>query len=47
MRMAKLKELTVRYSERLLWYCRDHGNASPSFPMLRQLRSILVSRHSD
>ena len=22
-------------------------NASPKFPMLRQLRSILVSRHSD
>lgn len=37
----------VRYSERLLCYCRDHGNASPNFPMLRQLRSILVNRHSD
>ena len=22
----------VRYSERLLCYCRDHGNASPEFP---------------
>lgn len=37
----------VCYGERLLWYCRDHGNASPNLPMLCQLRSMLVSHHSD